>query len=158
MTTSITCAARSDFIEKMGMRAQSEGLPRGAGRIFALLVFDGVPIAFGQIAEMLMISRASVSMSVRLLEERGLIRRVSKPADRQDYFEIAPNAFETMLAATRKQFDAVQDDIQATITALPTHESGAITRLTELSGFYRAMSEGMDITLATLRDTRTDQK
>lgn len=149
--TSAADAARTDFIERMGVHAQGEGMPRGAGRVFALLVFDGGPIAFSAIAERLRISRAAVSGEVRILEAKGLVRRVRKPGDRQDYFETAPDAFATMLAAARKRCDAIRADVDATIAALPKGDD-ASARLTDLSRFYRAMSEGLETTLDRLGD------
>ena len=36
---------RDDFITRMGVVAMGEGLPRMAGQVFAMLVFEGEPIA-----------------------------------------------------------------------------------------------------------------
>ena len=78
--------ARADFIEKIGVIAQTEGLPRIAGRVLAMLLYDGERVSFGQLAEALQVSRGSVSSSVRMLESQQLIKRVAKAGDRQDYF------------------------------------------------------------------------
>lgn len=79
---------REEFIELVGRIVQADGMPRNAGRIMGLLIFDGTQTSFGDLAESLQISRGSVSSSSRLLEEFGLIRRVSKPGERQDYFQL----------------------------------------------------------------------
>ncbi len=146
---------REAFVEKMGARAQAEGLPRGAGRIFALLVFDGEPIAFSALAVGLGMSRGGVSMAVQVLEARGLIRRLKKPGDRQDYFETAPDAFPTILAATQERLVLTRQDIDATIAALPETSAPAKARLAQLSAFYDAMSTGLETSLTTLNRTRT---
>lgn len=145
-------AVRSEFIQRMGVHGQHEGLPPGAGRVFALLLLEGGPIAFGKIADRLDMSRASVSGAVRVLEERGLVRRGRKPGCRQDYFETVPDPFPTMLDAARQRCEAVRADVDAAIAALPDGDEAA-GRLAALSQFYRAMAEGLGTTLDRLRDT-----
>jgi len=73
--TTTTDKTRLEFIELVGRIVQAEGLPRNAGRLLGLLIFDGGQISFGDLAEILQISRGSVSSSSRMLEEFGLIRR-----------------------------------------------------------------------------------
>jgi len=93
--------ARSGFIEKIGVIVQSEGLPRIAGRVLAILLYDGERISFGQLAETLQVSRGGISSSVRLLETQRLIKRVAQPGERQDYFQIVPNAFSNLIETAR---------------------------------------------------------
>jgi DNA-binding transcriptional regulator GbsR (MarR family) len=57
-------AIRSEFIEKTGLISQAEGLPRIAGRVFGLLIFDGDMVSFGDLATRLQVSRASISTSI----------------------------------------------------------------------------------------------
>src|SRR6056300_574061 len=86
-------AIRSDFIEKTGLITQAEGLPRIAGRVFGMLIFDGDMVSFGDLAKRLQVSRASISTSIRILEERGLVKRMTRPGERQDYFQLASNPY-----------------------------------------------------------------
>jgi len=62
-----------------------------------LLIFDGGQISFGDLAEILQISRGSVSSSSRMLEEFGLIRRTTKPGERQDFFELEDSPYVNLL-------------------------------------------------------------
>jgi len=86
-------SVRSVFIEKIGTIAQSEGFPCTAGRVFALLLYDGGRTFFQQLAGSLQASRGSISSSVRKLETLKLIRRVTEIGDRQDYFKVEEDAF-----------------------------------------------------------------
>ena len=43
-------SVRTDFIEPTGMISQAEGMPRIAGRILGLLIYDGDIISFGDLA------------------------------------------------------------------------------------------------------------
>ena len=83
---------REQFIEQIGLVAQGEGMPRIAGRLMGLMVFDGKPRSFGELATELKVSRGSISTNARMLEERGIIERLGIAGDRQDYFPLAENA------------------------------------------------------------------
>ena len=104
--------ARADFIEKIGMIARSEGLPRIAGRVLAMLLYDGERVSFGQLATALQVSRGSISSSVRMLESQQLIKRVAKPGDRQDYFQVVDNAFVNMVEASAARARLAAADIE----------------------------------------------
>ncbi len=88
---------RSEFIEKIGMIVQNDGLPRIAGRLLGMLVWDGDAVSFSDLAAHLQVSRGSISTATRILEERRLIKRVAKPGQRQDYFQLADNPYAKML-------------------------------------------------------------
>ena len=135
---------RDDFITRMGVIAMGEGLPRMAGQVFAMLVFEGEPIAFGALSRRLSVSRATISTSIRLLEERGLIRRVNKTGDRQDYFQLADDAYAAMtkyaLAGTRH----AKSEIHDTIRKLPEEAEGVRQRLDAFAAFYDTISAALD--------------
>lgn len=147
---------RTEFIEKTGLVSQAEGLPRIAGRIFGLLIFDGQAVSFGDLAERLMVSRASISTSIRLLEERSLVRRVTRPGERQDFFELAPDPYATMLRGIQKRNRAVAADIARTIRSLP-QDAEAIPRLTAYADFYTSTDAAVGHALRDLGRTGTEK-
>lgn len=153
-TAAIT-ATRSDFIEKIGLVIQAEGLPRIAGRVFGLLIFDGDAVSFGDLATRLKVSRGSISSSIRLLEERGLIRRITKPGDRQDYFQLAPDPYITLLQGFRKRAKSAQDEIAQTIRALPAGTQ-AIPRLQDYAAFYAATDAAIGAAISDLTASQHD--
>ncbi|NUH67035.1 MarR family transcriptional regulator [Sulfitobacter sp. S0837] len=140
---------RDDFIARMGVVAANDGMPRMSGQVFAMLVFEGEEVAFGDLAKGLSVSRATISTSIRLLEERGLIRRINKAGDRQDYFKLADDAYAAMtrcaIAATRRS----KSEIDATIDKLPDEATAVRDRLQAFAGFYEAISTALED--ATLR-------
>ena len=142
-------AIRTDFIEMTGLTTQAEGLPRIAGRVFGLLIYDGQTVSFGDLATKLQVSRASISTSIRILEERGLIKRVTKPGERQDFFQLAPNPYATMLDGIHKRNRAIQADITDTIQRLPAN-SDAIGRLTAHANFYASLDAAVAVALSRL--------
>ena len=143
--------ARADFIEKIGVIAQSEGLPRIAGRVLAMLLYDGERVSFGQLADALQVSRGSVSSSVRMLESQQLIKRVAKAGERQDYFQVVENAFAHMVEAAVARVRRAAADIEESLRDIPASEKGPRQRVAGYAAFYRAMGDGLDTTAKALR-------
>jgi DNA-binding transcriptional regulator GbsR (MarR family) len=134
---------RSDFIEKIGMIAQNDGLPRIAGRLLGLLVWDGDAVSFGVLAVQLQVSRGSISTATRILEERRLIKRIAKPGQRQDYFQLAENAYAKMLENVAVGLNRAQEEIDATLRDIPDAEAQIKSRVAAYSAFYRKMADGI---------------
>lgn len=86
------------FIERMGLLAEEDGLPRIAGRIFAYLLVTPGECSLDEIANALGVSRASVSTDTRRLAQLGLVERRSRPADRRDFYALGE-------ASTRSWFE-----------------------------------------------------
>lgn len=89
-------AARRKFIEAGGNTTQSFGFGRIPGQLFALLYLSAKPLCLDELARELGVSKASVSTTVRQLEQWAAVRRVWVKGDRKDYYE-AETDFGTML-------------------------------------------------------------
>ena len=83
--------ASEHFIERVGLSAEADGLTRIAGRLFGALLLSDGPRSLDDLADQLGVSKASVSTDARRLLERGIVRRVGKPGDRRDYYQLAPD-------------------------------------------------------------------
>ena len=79
---------RLEFIEVAGRVCQIAGLPRSVGQMYGLLYLSPKPLALDDIAELLSISKASVSTGTRHLASWQAIRQVWIPGDRRDHFEV----------------------------------------------------------------------
>ncbi|SEV93237.1 DNA-binding transcriptional regulator GbsR, MarR family [Cognatiyoonia koreensis] len=148
-------AIRTDFIEKSGLISQAEGLPRIAGRVFGMLIFDGELVSFGDLANRLQVSRASISTSIRLLEERGLVKRKTKPGQRGDFFQLAQNPYATMLEGVHKRTLSTLDDIKQTIAALPA-DAEATARLTAYADFYASLESAVTVARDELQSKKSN--
>jgi DNA-binding transcriptional regulator GbsR (MarR family) len=135
--------AAEEFIERMGVIAEADGLPRIAGRLMALLVLEGGPFSFTVLAERLQVSRGSISTNTRLLEQFGIIERIARPGDRQDYFQIASDPYVRLLRASVERMSKSRELVARTRARLPKQQAGAHKRLKELENFYRATIEGL---------------
>lgn len=91
MTTELSLSpleeTRSRFIEAAGNTTQSFGLGRVIGQTYALLFLSPKPLCLDDIARELGVSKASVSTTVRQLENWAAVRQVWIKGDRRDYYE-----------------------------------------------------------------------
>jgi len=149
--------ARADFIEKMGILAQIDGMPRIAGRLFAMLVFDGRRYSFSELAEALQVSRASVSTNVRLLQDREVIRRVALPGDRQDYFELGEAPYERLLRGAALRAGRSRASIEETLAELPECDVDLVQRLRDYAGLYAAVETSVTSALDSLTTAQADR-
>ncbi len=84
------------MIEVGGRTSQDLGMGRIVGQMLVYLYLTDGQCSLDQIGEGLELSKASVSVAARQLENMGLLRRSWKKGDRKYYFRTAEN-FETAL-------------------------------------------------------------
>ena len=92
MSKSLSNQERS-FVEEVGIVFEQTGLPRMAGRVFGwLLISEPTYQSPSELADVLMASKGSISTTVRLLIQMGLIERHIIPGERHDHFQISEDA------------------------------------------------------------------
>lgn len=85
-SSSALITSRRQFVDLWGQMAGHWGVNRAMARIHALLMVSPAPLAAEQIMAELQISRGNVSMNLRDLVNWGIVRRISSPGDRRDFF------------------------------------------------------------------------
>lgn len=103
------------------------------GQIYGLLFLSAQPLALEEIAELLGISKASVSTGTRQLTSWGAIRQVWVPGSRKDHFEALPEIGALLRNAYREVFkpriDAAQKHADGVLLTLRAdYEVGALTK------------------------------
>ncbi len=132
-------AARRGFIEAMGHIFETDGLARITGQLLALLVLEEAPLSGSRIAEILQVSRASVSTNVRLLESLGIVEKRSKPRERQAFYAVRKDAYANYIRQTALRQIGNAERIAASARAM---ESGpAQARVLTLVHFYRSIAD-----------------
>lgn len=137
-------SVREEFIEQVGLIAQAEALPRIAGRLMGMMIFDGKDYSFSEIAEELRISRGSVSSSVSLLGAMGVIEKTAKPGDRQDYFRLSDDPYTTFFNRALKRAEKAHKSIQETHNAVSSDKPEIRKRLKEYETFYTTLIKALD--------------
>ncbi len=142
--------ARREFVDLWGQMAPHWGISRAMAQIHAVLMVWPTPMTAEQIMAELHVSRGSVSMVLRDLENWGIVRRTSNAGDRKDYFSseddvwtIFSNIFRER---KRRELDPLMHRLDQCLIlagASPTDESerafyqAYVRRLESLEGFFR---------------------
>jgi DNA-binding transcriptional regulator GbsR (MarR family) len=130
----------AQFIESMGLALESDGLPRIAGRIFGLLLVSEEARSLDDLAAELGVSKASISTNARLLEHRGVLEQVSRPADRRDYYQVPHDLFSHTMSQRLARWQRFHEAIGAARTSLPIRSPEVRDRLEEYEQAYAYMS------------------
>ena len=138
------------FVERFAVALETDGFPRIAGRVFALLMISEFELSLDEIADAVGASKASVSVNTRLLETKGLIERISRTGDRRDYYQTTRDPF----AHTMEQRIAKWDRVRAVIgegLEDGTLSAPARARLREFDASSQVCHDVLEATLLKLR-------
>lgn len=144
-------AAPHQFIERLAVALETDGFPRIAGRVFALLMISDSELSLDEIAEAIDASKASASVNTRLLEDKALIERVSRSGDRRDYYRISANLFACTMEQRLARWDRVRSVVgegmkDASLSA------PARSRLREFDSASEAVRDVLQSALLKLRN------
>jgi DNA-binding transcriptional regulator GbsR (MarR family) len=149
--------AINEFVERLGLVARADGLPRIAGRIMGLLVIHGGPLSFAELSKRLKVSRGSISTNSRLLENLGVIERVARAGERQDYFQMRPAPYEELLRGSLARLYKAREVVDDAQRKLPGDWTDTQERLGELGEFYNGLIDRTEAMLG-LKSDATHQK
>ncbi|HEU4628962.1 MAG TPA: MarR family transcriptional regulator [Gemmatimonadaceae bacterium] len=139
----MTKPAASEFVERMGVVLSEDGLPRIAGRIFGLLLVSPDDLSLDELAETLGVSKASVSLDTRRLEQRGLVERVSRPGDRRDYYRVRPDLLSNLMEQRLRRWRRIHETLTEGRRALHGQSTVVDERLADFA-------EGLDHSILNL--------
>ena len=140
------------FVERMGRHFEEEGIPRIGGRLYGFLLLQEEPQSLDRMTEHLRVSKTSVSTNARLLDQWGLVQRVTRPGDRRDYYEAAPDQTRTLefrLRHIREMGDLLADaahgfedrpGLHARLAQMRRFNAEALTLLEQLLESWRAQT------------------
>ncbi len=123
----------SQFVEKMGVVLGDEGMPKIAARVFALLLVSPRDLSLDEIATTLGVSKASVSLETRRLEQRGILERVSRPGDRRDYYVMRESLIAGLFEQRLRRWRRVHEVVTEARGTLATSSEVVDSRLAELA-------------------------
>jgi DNA-binding transcriptional regulator GbsR (MarR family) len=132
---------------------ETDGFPRIAGRIFGLLMVSDGELSLDAIVEALGASKASASVNTRLLEDKGLIERTSRPADRRDYYKIVGDVFIKTMEQRLAKWNRVRSVVSEAIQEGSLQPSARV-RLREFEADSDTCRESLEAALVKLRNRR----
>jgi DNA-binding transcriptional regulator GbsR (MarR family) len=139
------------FIERFGVFWEEDGLPRIAGRIYALTLITEEPLSLDEIATRLGVSKASVSNDTRLLERMGFIERLSLPGDRRDYYQSTERSFERAIGERIRRMSHIEALLESGQT-LVADNAAVRARLDDHHFAFRHVRQALETALDALRE------
>lgn len=120
---------RRRMVDIGGRTAQDLGLSRVVGQILVYLYLQPCECALDQVGSDLGLSKASVSIGIRQLENLGFATRVWKKGDRRNYYRSADNIASalrqgllTFVAQKVRTVSSELDAVHEMIEAVPAEE------------------------------------
>lgn len=140
----MTDSAAQRLIEAMGLMSQEDGHPRIAGQVLGYLLVEGEPRTLTQLSKALSISKASASTNTRLLESKGMLRRVSHVGSRQDAWALVDHPDGQMIGTIAARFRRNAETMRDLAVEFPDTQGGARERVNGFADFYRVSADFMD--------------
>ena len=146
----------SDFIEKIGLCAQTDEPPYLAGRAFGVLINAVDVVPFDGVATQSTASRSHVGSRPRIFAQAGSAKRIRRPHEPGDFFELALSPRARSVEGIQKRNGAIREDIAETIQHRPSGaDAGGC--LTEAADFYAVWDTAVASAL-NARNFSTDPK
>lgn len=146
------------FVEQIAVQLEADGLPRVAGRLFGLLLVSVEPRSLDDLADQLGVSKASISVNIRMLEQRGVVERIGMPGDRRDYYRIADDILERSLQTRMARWRQFQQVIAGARASFPARQGDVVRRrLEHMDEAYRYLIDATTRALAEWREKSQPQ-
>jgi DNA-binding transcriptional regulator GbsR (MarR family) len=142
------------FVERMALICEKEGMARIGGRIFGFLLATDGTYTLEELAETLQASKASVSTNARMLEQMGMIRRVSALGDRRDFYRVEDDPWERMLRVAQSRWRDMLGCFAEAAGALP--EPAGRERARAAEEFHALLIEECDAVIDRWHVRRAD--
>jgi DNA-binding transcriptional regulator GbsR (MarR family) len=126
------------FVDQMAELYEREGFAPIAGRVFARLLLSPEPMALGDLARDLRVSKASVSTETRRLEGQRVLERVTRPGDRRVFYRIAEDLPARIMDVRLERMRRFRSLLGQGRRRLPSDARGLRARLRECERAYTA--------------------
>lgn len=100
MTNKLT-QAQDVFLDKINQICSKLGLNNIMAQLYSLLYLSGKTMSLDDMVERLKISKGSVSINIRALENYGAVRRVWVKGSRRDFYEAESDIYKVIMERVR---------------------------------------------------------
>jgi MarR family len=147
-------AAGRQFAEDFGVVGERVGMPRMTARLLGwMLICDPPRQSMTDLVRALGVSRASVSISTRLLQASGLLRRVGEPGARGYHFELDPAFFAGQMNAANP-FGMLRAILDQGVAVAGGERDPRAARLREARDFYAYVEHAIPDAIERFRAQR----
>ncbi len=118
------------------------------GRVLGVLLTSHPPErSAAELAEELGASRGSISQSTRMLVQMGMVRRLSRPGERRDYFRMQPHAWQETTQQQMALIGTFQEMAERGLRMLNSDDPEVKSNLEEMRDFYAFWKRELPIVL-----------
>jgi DNA-binding transcriptional regulator GbsR (MarR family) len=117
--------AQDQFVTVWGQMGSSWGISRTMAEVHALLYITGDTLCTDDVMERLEISRGNASMSLRSLQDWGIVERVHKRGDRKEYYTAEQDVWALFRAIVRERMKREADPLLASLYEIRDMTSGS---------------------------------
>jgi len=107
--------AQDRFVATWGQAGSTWGISRTMAEVHALLYITADSLCTDDVMDRLEISRGNASMSLRALQDWGIISRVHKRGDRKEYFEAEQDVWAMFKTIARERKKRELDPVTASL-------------------------------------------
>ncbi|HVH11726.1 MAG TPA: hypothetical protein VM759_01670 [Longimicrobium sp.] len=148
--------AVQQFVERMALICEKEGMPRIGGRIFGYLLATDQTFSLDELAERLQASKASASTNARMLEQFGMIQRVSVLGDRRDFYRVQDDPWEQMLRVAQSRWRDMVHAFEEAAQRLP--DPAGRERAAQAEGFHSLLIRECDALIERWHALRGEER
>jgi len=148
----MSATGTSQFIEQFAVILESDGLPRVAGRLFGLLLVSPEPLSLDELAERLGVTKASISVNARMLEQKGIVERIGLHGDRRDYYRMTEDIVERAMQQRVLKITQFQSALHTALAATKLRRGVVTERLALMEEGFSFLLENTNRTLDEWRD------
>ncbi|MBK9122614.1 MAG: helix-turn-helix domain-containing protein [Chloroflexi bacterium] len=165
---------QDSMLDGLSQLADYFGFSKVMGQLYGVLLLNGEPMSLDDLMDRLDISKASVSMNMRTLEQLGMVRQVwlRGRGDRRKYYEAETDLLQILtnilkgreLREVDRALNVLQDNIKTlehargSMNAADQHTADLyIDRITEMQAFFRFAQLVMTTILGRLNELKVDQ-
>src|SRR4051794_11767781 len=145
-------AVNKSMLEGLGQLADYFGYNKVMGKMYGALLLSPVPMSLDDLMNHLDVSKASVSMNMRTLENMGIAREVWVRGDRRKYYEAEPDFWKIInnvlgsreLREINQALSVLENNIATLTTTAPNMSEDDqklaqfyTERIQQVQGFFR---------------------
>ncbi len=145
-------AVNDSMLEGLGQLADYFGYNRVIGKMYGALLLSPQPMSLDDLVDHLSVSKASVSMNMRMLENLGIVREVWVRGDRRKFYEAESDFWKILtnvlgareLRDVNQALEVLEGNIQELREAIPTMDqadqalaSYYVERIDQMKDFFR---------------------
>lgn len=145
-------AVNDSMLEGLGQLADYFGYNRVVGKMYGALLLSPEPMSLDDLVEHLSVSKASVSMNMRMLENLGVVREVWVRGDRRKFYEAESDFWKILtnvlgareLRDVNQALEVLERNIQHLHEAIPSMDQADqalanyyVGRIDQMKDFFR---------------------